>query len=279
MTFNGPSGPFKMKTEISYGFSDNRFVGNYNNSTSTTSTNIVSPINTLYGFNLSFVSTSSINIQPGTISLQISSGNYIIVNSTSTLNISSLITGIGGLDTGSIAVNSWYYIYLIYNETTKTLNGIMSLSSSIPLLPTGYTLYRRIGSIKTNQNTTNILGFSCIGNSSDKSFYWTTFPNTGTTILSGGTATTSTNIPIGTTACSPIASSVFIKYQYTANTNISCIIGITDSSIGTISTIGITGNIVTGNGIIPIVNGQLEYRIFSGPGSLDIVSAGWSESL
>lgn len=279
MTFNGPSGPFKMKTEISYGFSDNRFIGNYNNSVSTTSTNIIYPINTLYGFNLSFVSTSSINIQPGTISLQIPSGNYIIVNSTSTLNISSLTTGIGGLDTGSMAVNSWYYVYLIYNETTKTLNSIMSLSSTIPLLPTGYTLYRRIGSVKTNVNTTSILGFSCIGNTSDKSFYWTVFPTTGTTILSGGTAITNTNIPIGTTACSPLASSVFINYQYTANNNVSCTIGITDTSIGTISAIGITGSTVSGNGTIPIVNSQLLYRIFGGPGLLEIVGSGWIESL
>lgn len=59
-------------------------------------------------------------------------------------------TGNGGLDTGAIAINTWYHFYLIERTDTGVVDVIFSLSASAPALPTNYTLYRRIGSLKTN---------------------------------------------------------------------------------------------------------------------------------
>jgi len=58
-------------------------------------------------------------------------------------------TGNGALDTGAIANSTWYKVFLIYNPTSVTIDILISLSLT-PLLPTGYTLYRRIGFMKTN---------------------------------------------------------------------------------------------------------------------------------
>ena len=56
----------------------------------------------------------------------------------------------GGLDTGTIANNTWYHYYVIQRVDTSVVDVVFSLSASSPTLPTNYTLYRRIGSGKTN---------------------------------------------------------------------------------------------------------------------------------
>lgn len=59
-------------------------------------------------------------------------------------------TTAGGLDTGTATSNTWYHWYLIKRLDTGVVDAIMSLSATAPTLPANYTLYRRIGSAKTN---------------------------------------------------------------------------------------------------------------------------------
>ena len=59
-------------------------------------------------------------------------------------------TNQGGLDTASIANNTWYHWYIIQRPDTGVTDVIFSTSASSPTLPTDYTLYRRIGSGRTN---------------------------------------------------------------------------------------------------------------------------------
>lgn len=59
-------------------------------------------------------------------------------------------TGNGGLDTGSIANNTSYHAYLIRRPDTGVVDVVFSLSASAPTLPTNYTQYRRIFSMRTN---------------------------------------------------------------------------------------------------------------------------------
>lgn len=59
-------------------------------------------------------------------------------------------TGNGGLDTGTIANNTWYHAHLIKNPATGAVDVLVSTSASSPTLPAGYTLSRRLGAMKTN---------------------------------------------------------------------------------------------------------------------------------
>lgn len=52
----------------------------------------------------------------------------------------------GGLDTGTIANNTWYHFYLIRDPSTGVVDVVFSTSASSPTLPAGFTQYRRIGS-------------------------------------------------------------------------------------------------------------------------------------
>lgn len=54
------------------------------------------------------------------------------VNQSTTVTIDATTTGANGLDTGALAVSTWYYFYLIYNGTT--VSGLLSTSSSAPTM-------------------------------------------------------------------------------------------------------------------------------------------------
>lgn len=69
-------------------------------------------------------------------------------------------TNQGGLDTGAIA-NSWYHCHVIYNPVTNVYDFLFSLSPTAPTLPTGYTKFRRVGSIFRTGGT--IIGFTRVG--------------------------------------------------------------------------------------------------------------------
>lgn len=67
---------------------------------------------------------------------------------TSQLTCTTTVSGAGGLDTGSIAANTLYYLYLVKNF------GIISLVASISATsPTGFAAYKRIGRAATNASS------------------------------------------------------------------------------------------------------------------------------
>lgn len=59
------------------------------------------------------------------------------------------ISGAGGLDTGAEAANTQYYIWLI-GKGDGTINGVFSTSTTAPTLPSGYTYYARVGSVRND---------------------------------------------------------------------------------------------------------------------------------
>lgn len=62
----------------------------------------------------------------------------------------ALGSGVGALDTGSIAANTWYHVHLIQRMDIGTVDVLISLSPTAPTMPANYYHFRRIGSIATN---------------------------------------------------------------------------------------------------------------------------------
>lgn len=58
----------------------------------------------------------------------------------------------GALDTSTIANNTWYYVFLIKRPDTGVTDILISLSATAPTLPTNYTIFRRIGAMRTNSS-------------------------------------------------------------------------------------------------------------------------------
>lgn len=65
-----------------------------------------------------------------------------------TINIT--VNGANGLDTGTVTTNTLYAVYVITNASGSLQAGLVSLSSTSPTLPAGYTLKRLVGFMKTN---------------------------------------------------------------------------------------------------------------------------------
>jgi hypothetical protein len=59
-------------------------------------------------------------------------------------------TGNGAMDTGTVANSTWYHVHLIKRVDTGVVDPLFSLSATAPTLPANYTLFRRIGSMKTD---------------------------------------------------------------------------------------------------------------------------------
>ena len=93
-------------------------------------------LNSAKSLSIAWASNTTISMTAAEIILE-NSSSQVHKSISVSWSLNSATTGAGGLDTGSIANNSWYYIYDIYNGTTDA--GIMSLSSTGPTLPSGYT--------------------------------------------------------------------------------------------------------------------------------------------
>ena len=76
-----------------------------------------------------------------------------IMTTTAPLVANVTITGIGGLDTGSEAADTWYYIYLLRNPNDGDLQLLLSASESSPTLPGAYTQFRLIGAVYNNSSS------------------------------------------------------------------------------------------------------------------------------
>lgn len=106
----------------------------------------------------------------------------------------SLGTAGGSFDgTGAAptATAGWYHVFLIKRTDTGVVDVLTSLSATVPTLPTSYTLFRRIASVKSNS-----------------SFQWTAFTQNGDKFYWLNNATDAAAVAVTTTTANTIALSV-----------------------------------------------------------------------
>jgi hypothetical protein len=74
----------------------------------------------------------------------------------------------GGLDTGSKANSTWYYLWAIYNATSGVADYLFSASRTSPTMPSGFAYRRLVGAVLTN-GSGSIRGFRNYG----RGYIWT----------------------------------------------------------------------------------------------------------
>lgn len=97
---------------------------------------------------------TKINITANALIVQDGSGNTAKLSSVS-VSINSATSGAGGLDTGSLAGSTVYYEWVIAQAGGASPSAVMSLSSSAPTLPMGYTMYARVGGTAITDGSKN----------------------------------------------------------------------------------------------------------------------------
>lgn len=68
-------------------------------------------------------------------------------------------SGNGGMNTGSVAANTWYEVHVIQRDDTGVVDVMFTTTANRATLPTNYTRSRRIGWVRTNA-TPAILAFT-----------------------------------------------------------------------------------------------------------------------
>jgi len=179
----------------------------------------------------------------------------------------------GALDTGTIANNTWYHVYLIKRLDTGVVDVLISLSATSPTLPTNYTIFRRIGSMKTNGSAQWVLFYQV-----DDKFLWDITSqdlNDASTVTTARTATL--NVPVG------IRVHPIINIVYTATSgdvNLS-VLDQTDSAPTNNNTTlrgpgvmaGLSAAILWTNTL-----GQIRYRVDTASATVQINTFGWIDT-
>jgi|ERR1017187_1781611 hypothetical protein len=87
--------------------------------------------------------------------------------------IDATFNGLNGLDTGALAANTMYCIYLVADPVNLRKTGAMiSLSYITPLLPFHYSAYSLIGYIATDASSHFLKGYWTVGNGSSHLFMY-----------------------------------------------------------------------------------------------------------
>ena len=89
------------------------------------------------------------------------SSNARLMRNNGTVVLDCGTTGANGLDSGSLANNTWYHVFLIM-QADGTVAALASTSPASPSLPGGYAYKRRIGAFRTD-GSANIIAFTQIG--------------------------------------------------------------------------------------------------------------------
>jgi len=145
----------------------------------------------LYDNNLldSYISTTSLGLSGGQCRDDTNTVDMILNNA---LTISGSSVGVNGLDTGTLANTTWYYMFLISDPVTANPTAaLLSASRTAPLLPFGYSAKRYIGSWLTD-GSAHFIKMIKYGNSGYRRCWWDVAPN----VLSAGVASSFTTLSL-----------------------------------------------------------------------------------
>lgn len=93
------------------------------------------------------------------------------------VTINTATTGANALDTGVLVKSTWYYIWAINGPDTA---GLLSASSTDPVMPSGYTLKRLIGYARTDGTADLLYSYQFMNE-----FIWDVPINVTTTVSDG----------------------------------------------------------------------------------------------
>lgn len=107
---------------------------------------------------------NDIDFSAGNFQFSDGSGQAVATAQTKRLDASwAAGTNQGGLFSGSKANSTWYHCFAIYNPTSMVVDAGFDTSVTAANIPSGYTKYKRVGSIVTD-GSGNIRGFTQAGN-------------------------------------------------------------------------------------------------------------------
>lgn len=228
-------------------------------------------INGLQIYNDTVSQFTKLNVDPGVTN---DSSNTFSIQVSTPLSLLTTVTGLGGIDTGTIANVSYYYVYLIWDAVNSNVPALtFSLSSVKPQMPFGYNAYKYIGGFSTDSSAHIIPGNWTAGNTGRRTFL---LNNQRLTLT--GTASTATNFSLLNLVPAIDSSPAYINMTYTSTTPGSIAsVRVAGSATGfnLSSVTQVSGVIANANGVLisSLVSGvpTLNYSVQSGSVSIYVL--------
>ena len=152
-----------------------------------------------------------INVSAGTI---LDSSATYQLGSTAVMKADIRLSGLGGLDTGTVAASSVYAVYLVSDPVSAQPSGVMfSLNQSLPLLPFDYSAYALLGFVTTDSSSHILAGYWSDNDAARRLF---TF-DAPIICLTGGTSGTYAGVALTTFVPAIANLAVTIYSSFTAN--------------------------------------------------------------
>lgn len=148
------------------------------------------------GLFVSYATGTTLTVSAGQCS---DSGNVFDMVLPNAITINAALNGLNGLDTGSLAANKIYSIFLVSDPVTGLATGaVLSLSTTTPFMPfvngVTYSVYKRIGWVYTDSGAAFFLRQLVSGSNLDRMYMIDSTPLalnfSGTMPTSAGTANT-----------------------------------------------------------------------------------------
>ncbi len=193
-------------------------------------------------------------------------------------NVNIAVSGVGGLDTGSEASNTWYAIFIIGGGGNSEA-PLLSLSATSPTLPGTYTLQRRIGWVR-NDGSSNFLEYGITGNI-DRFYLWREVL-TEIRILNNGSATSFTNVDLSSLVPST-STLVYLNVNHNGAINDSVQIRFDGTPASGQSALQVfSGANGDGNAIFHVecsTSQIIEYNNSAGSNATDVIVLGFTDSI
>lgn len=182
---------------------------------------------------------------------------------TGNVTINTAANGAAGLDTGTIAINTFYAVYAIGDSYgNQPGSAVISANLTSPLLPAGYDMSFRIGFIKTD-GSGNILAFRQDGCGLDR---WMWYDAAIATSVTDGSS--ATYAPVDCTASLPVATPTIVRFLCVfsptgTNDKLVLVPGTSTATAG-YATLSGTGAAVTGDLVCPTdapVTDAIDYKV------------------
>lgn len=134
------------------------------------------------GLSLTWRSVHELTISPGYARNY--DGSTKSIESSEDIIVDIEASGINGLDTGHEEDDEWYYIWILKNNLTESVCGLISKSTTTPTLPSGYAYKRLIGSVRNSRG--NFLNFIQFGDGRSRKYTYVENMESTLRVLSEG---------------------------------------------------------------------------------------------
>lgn len=116
---------------------------------------------TFKNLSIKVATTTTVAVAADYVAVTDGSGNFQMLPFSGTINFA--VNGANGLDTGAVAIDTWYSIWCIA-QPGGTTALLASTSTTAPTMPSGYTQKARVGWVKTIHAAATLFGTWQFGN-------------------------------------------------------------------------------------------------------------------